>query len=45
MMQKSMSFNDVAVATVGGNGYRIHFWGRTKLQPDLEKMVFYSDGK
>ena len=40
-----MSFNDVAIATVGGNGYRIHFWGMTKLQPDLEKIFFYSDGK
>ena len=37
MMQKSMSFNDVAIATVGKNGYRIYFWGMTKLQPDLSE--------
>ena len=37
MMQKSMSFNDVAIATVGKNGYRIYFGGMTKLQPDLSE--------
>ena len=26
MAQKSMSFNNAAIVTVGGNGYRIHFW-------------------
>ena len=25
LMQKAMSFNDVAVAYVNGNAYRIHF--------------------
>ena len=26
LMQKAMSFNDVAIAYVKGNAYRIHFW-------------------
>ena len=25
-MQKAMSFNNVAIAYVQGNAYRIHFW-------------------
>ena len=25
-MQKAMSFNDVAIASVEGNDYRVHFW-------------------
>ena len=30
MIQKSMSFNDVATVTIGRNDYRIHFWGINK---------------
>ena len=26
LMQKAMSFNDVAIVYVKGSGYRIHFW-------------------
>ena len=26
LMQKAMSFNEVAIASVMGNDYRIHFW-------------------
>ena len=26
LMQKAMSFNDVAIASIKGNYYRIHFW-------------------
>ena len=29
-MQKSMSFNDVAVIYVKGSAYRIHFWYMSK---------------
>ena len=29
-MQKSMSFNDVAVIYVKGSAYRIHFWFMSK---------------
>ena len=25
-MQKTISFNDVAIVSVKGNDYRIHFW-------------------
>ena len=26
LMQKAMSFNDVAIVSVKGNDYRFHFW-------------------
>ena len=26
LMQKALSFNDVAIVYVKGNAYRIHFW-------------------
>ena len=29
-MQKAMNFNDVAIAYVKGNAYRIHFWNISK---------------
>ena len=29
-MQKAMSFNDVAIVSVKGNDYRIHFWYMSK---------------
>ena len=30
LMQKAMSFNDVAIVYVNGNDYRIHFWYLSK---------------
>ena len=30
LMQKAMSFNDVAIVYVKGNDYRIHFWYMSK---------------
>ena len=30
LMQKAMSFNDVAIVSVKGNDYRIHFWYMSK---------------
>ena len=30
LMQKSMSFNDVAIIYVKGSSYRIHFWYMSK---------------
>ena len=30
LMQKAMSFNDVAIVYVKGNTYRIHFWYMSK---------------
>ena len=30
LMQKAMSFNDVAFVYVKGNAYRIHFWYMSK---------------
>ena len=30
LMQKAMNFNDVAIVSVKGNDYRIHFWYMSK---------------
>ena len=30
LMQKAMSFNDVAIVSIKGNDYRIRFWYRSK---------------
>ena len=30
LMQKAISFNDVAVVSIKGSDYRIHFWYMTK---------------
>ena len=30
LMQKAMSFNDVAIVSIKGNDYRIHFWYMSK---------------
>ena len=30
LMQKAMNFNDVAIVSVKGNDYRIHFWYMNK---------------
>ena len=30
LIQKAMSFNDVAIVSVKGNKYRIHFWQISK---------------
>ena len=29
-MQKGMNFNDVAIVSIKGGDYRIHFWYRSK---------------
>ena len=29
-MQKVMNFNDVAIVSIKGNNYRIHFWYMSK---------------
>ena len=29
-MQKAMNFNDVAIVSIKGNDYRIHFWYMSK---------------
>ena len=29
-MQKTMNFNDVAIVSIKGNDYRIHFWYMSK---------------
>ena len=29
-MQKTMNFNDVAIVSITGNDYRIHFWYMSK---------------
>ena len=30
LMQKAMNFNDVAIASIKGSDYRIHFWYMSK---------------
>ena len=30
LMQKAMNFNDVAIVSIEGNDYRIHFWYMSK---------------
>ena len=30
LMQKAMNFNNVAIASIKGNYYRIHFWYMSK---------------
>ena len=30
LMQKAMSFNDLAIVSIKGNDYRIHFWYMSK---------------
>ena len=30
LMQKAMNFNDVAIASIKGNDYRMHFWYMSK---------------
>ena len=31
LMQKAMNFNDVAIVSIKGNNYRIHFWYMNKI--------------
>ena len=33
IMQKAISFNDVAIASVKGSAYRFHFWYMSKDDP------------
>ena len=30
LMQKAMNFNDVAIVSINGNDYKIHFWYMSK---------------
>ena len=30
LMQKALNFNDVAIVSIKGSGYRIHFWYMSK---------------
>ena len=30
LMQKALSFNDIAIVSIKGNDYRIHFWYMSK---------------
>lgn len=32
MTQKSMNFNNIAIVTIEGDNYRVHFWFMTKIQ-------------
>ena len=41
LMQKAMSFNDVAIVYVKGSAYRIHFWYMSK-DDAMIKVVFYN---
>ena len=49
LMQKAMSFNNVAIVYVKGSAYRIHFWYMSKNAINLTvliwliKWVFYKD--
>ena len=45
-MQKAINFNDIAIVSVKGSDYRIHFWYMNKdyainikKNPDLKKEV------
>ena len=47
-MQKALNFNDVAIISVKGSDYRIHFWYMSKNDPintvrnsDLKKVDHY----
>ena len=31
LMQKAMNFNDLAIVSIKGNDYRIHFWYMSKI--------------
>ena len=48
LMQKALSFTDVAIVSVKGNDYRIHFWYMSKgdainimKNSDLKKVDYY----
>ena len=32
LMQEAMIFNDAAIVSVKGNGYRIHFWYMSRIE-------------
>ena len=40
-MQKAINFNDVAIVSIKGNDYRIHFWYMSK--DDAINMMDNSD--
>ena len=41
LMQKTMNFNDAAIVSIKGNGYRIHFWYMSK--DDAMSIMNYSN--
>ena len=48
LMEKAMSFNDVAIVSIKGGDYRIHFWQMSKddaidimKNSDLKKVDYY----
>ena len=48
LMEKAMSFNDVAIVSIKGSDYRIHFWQMSKddaidimKNSDLKKVDYY----
>ena len=48
LMEKAMSFNDVAIVSIKGGDYRIHFWQMSKddaidimKNPDSKKVDYY----
>ena len=48
LMEKAMSFNDVAIVSIKGGDYRIHFWQMSKddaidimNNSDLKKVDYY----
>ena len=38
LMQKAMNFNDVAIVSIKGNDYRIHFWYMSKKDEVISIM-------
>ena len=40
LMQKAMSFNDVAIVSIKGNDSRIHFWHMSKNDAIVLKTNF-----
>ena len=38
LLQKSTSFDDVAIVTVGKNDHRINFWGVNMSEEDKQKL-------
>ena len=46
LMQKAMNFNDIAIVSIKGNDYRIHFWHMRKddainIMYKMKKQDYY----